>query len=280
MDSICRDLVAEHDALDGIVAAMEEPLWDRMTPAEGWAIRDQLSHLGYFDRTAHLALIDPDGFRAAADDLRRSTEDPSIGPGRSMSGPQLLAWWRQGRDAMVAALRAVDPKQRLPWYGPDMGARSFATARLMETWAHGQDIVDALNGVYLADRDTAPIDSAPVPPLVSRPETDRLRHIAHIGIQARPFAYRINRLEMPDAPVRVELIGPQGEEWSWGPAEADDLIGGRAIDWCLVVTQRRHRDDVALTVRGPHAQEWVEIAQAFAGPPSAGRAPLPSTGQR
>jgi len=147
----------------------------------------------------------------------------------------------------------LDPSQRLPWYGPAMAARSFATARLMETWAHGQDIVDALG--------------------VTRPSTNRLKHIAHIGVRARPFAYAINGRTLPAGDLRVELVGPEGDEWTWGDAAATDVIQGDALDFCLLVTQRRHLADTSLRVTGPGAQEWASIAQAFAGGPGAGRQP-------
>jgi len=134
-----------------------------------------------------------------------------------------------------------------------MAARSFATARLMETWAHGQDVADALG-------------------VVRRP-TARLRHVAHIGVRARPFSYAVRAMTVPTGDVRVELRGPDGEKWSWGQPDAPDAVRGDAVDFCLLVTQRRHRDDVGLTVVGPLATEWMAIAQAYAGPPGPGRAP-------
>ena len=141
----------------------------------------------------------------------------------------------------------------MPWYGPAMGARSFITARLMETWAHGQDVVDALGA--------------------ERPPTDRLRHVAHIGVGARPFSYVANGREPNPAPIRVELVGPHGDDWTWGPEDAPDRVTGPALDFCLLVTQRRHRDDVAVVAEGAAADEWLDIAQSFAGPPGEGRRP-------
>ena len=61
--------------------------------------------------------------------------------------------------------------------------------------------------------------------------------------------------------------------WTWGPEDAADRVTGPAIDFCLLVTQRRHRDDVRLVADGPAADEWLGIAQAFAGPPGPGRRP-------
>ena len=158
---------------------------------------------------------------------------------------------------MVDVFRALDPKTRLPWYGPAMAAPSFATARLMETWAHGQDIADTFG--------------------IVRTPTDRLKHVAHIGVRARAFSYVTNGREVPADDIRVALISPNGETWSWNDDAGDDnTVTGPALDFCLLVTQRRNVADTALVVTGPLAEDWLGIAQAFAGPPGSGRAPLAS----
>ncbi|MEU1276691.1 hypothetical protein [Streptomyces sp. NPDC005799] len=61
--------------------------------------------------------------------------------------------------------------------------------------------------------------------------------------------------------------------WIWGPPEAANRVSGPALDFWLLVTQRRHRDNLALTVSGETARQWLRIAQAFAGPPGPGRRP-------
>lgn len=256
MEAICDDLAAEHAALDDIVCDLPVAAWEVPTPAEGWAVRDQISHLWYFDDSARMAATDADAFALASAALLSdytSAEDPSLARGRSLAPDELLAGWRGGRAALLAALRPLDPKTRIPWYGPAMGARSFATARLMETWAHGQDVADALG--------------------VERTPTERLRHVAHIGVLARPFAYVNRSMDVPAADVRVALHAPGGETWTWGPDTATDSVEGEALDFCLVVTQRRHPADTKLVITGPAATEWMGIAQAFAGPPGGGRQP-------
>jgi len=253
MDPICDDLEAEHDALDEIVAPLTEDGWDLATPAAGWAVRDQISHLWFFDQRALLALTDPDGFAADMALLMAGGggTDASVEPGRTMTGTALLDAWRGDRRRLIATARTVDPKARIPWYGPAMAARSFITARLMETWAHGQDVVDALG--------------------VSRVPTGRLRHVAHIGVRARPFSYANRKMTMPDREVHVALVGPDGDTWTWNDPEAVDSVRGPALDFCLAVTQRRHRSDTGLVIEGAAAQEWMSIAQAFAGAPGDGR---------
>jgi uncharacterized protein (TIGR03084 family) len=200
-----------------------------------------------------MALRDPDEFAADLELLiAAGGTEASVAPGRSMTGVELLAQWRADRTSLLALARTVDPSARIPWYGPAMGARSFITARLMETWAHGQDVADALG--------------------VARVPAGRLRHVAHIGVRARPFSYLINGKALPEAPVHVALTAPDGSLWEWD-APAADSVRGDALDFCLVVTQRRHLDDTSLQISGDAAIEWMSIAQAFAGEPGNGRVP-------
>jgi uncharacterized protein (TIGR03084 family) len=252
MNELCDDLEAEHEALDVVLAAIED--WDIATPAQGWSVRDSVSHLWFFDQRARLAIADPEGFAADMAVLLERGIEASVEPGKGLAPDDLHERWRQDRAALLEVARALDPEARVPWYGPSMGARSFVTARLMETWAHGQDIVDV-----------APID---------RPATSRLRHIAHIGVRARPYSYAVNGLDLPATEVAVVLEGPDGDRWVWGDEQAPARVMGAAIDFCLVVTQRRHLDDVELEIDGEAAREWMRIAQAFAGPAGTGRAPL------
>jgi uncharacterized protein (TIGR03084 family) len=124
----------------------------------------------------------------------------------------------------------------------------------METWAHGLDIADALG--------------------IDRPATARLRHVAHISVRTRDFAFNINGRTPPADPFRVELAAPDGTTWSWGPEDAVQRVVGSALDFCLVSTQRRHRDDTDLKAEGTDADAWLDIAQAFAGVPGPGRRPV------
>jgi uncharacterized protein (TIGR03084 family) len=254
MQDLCDDLVAEHEALDDRVAELDEGAWTTITPAEGWTVADSISHLAFFDQTATLAAIDPDAFTANTQTLLERVlagADPSLDLGRSGPGTELLASWRRGRAAMVDAFRTLGAKTRLPWYGPPMSAASFATARLMETWAHGQDVADALG----------------LPPV----ESERLRHVAHIGVRARAFSYGVRSIAMPDVAITVELTSPSGSQWRW-EGDPGERVLGTALDFALAVTQRRHVADTSLVVEGDAAREWMSIAQAFAGAAGHGRA--------
>ena len=252
MQPICDDLAAEYESLDSIVAELGEPTWNMATPAPGWTVKDQIAHLAFFDGTARIAVIDAEAFKVDAERLVAGEIDPQA-MGRDLSGADLLEYWRKQRADLLDAFRSVDAKTRLPWYGPDMSARTSATARLMETWAHGQDIADALG--------------------IGREPTDRLRNVAHLCVSTRAYSYIVNAKEPPDGDVRVELAAPSGAVWTWGDAASTDRVTGPGVDFCLVATRRRHPDDTDLLVSGPLATEWIAIAQAFAGPPGEGRQP-------
>jgi uncharacterized protein (TIGR03084 family) len=122
----------------------------------------------------------------------------------------------------------------------------------METWAHAQDVTDALGVEHLSGA--------------------ALRQVAYLGVRTRDFAYVLHDRTPPPEAFRVELHAPDGELWTWGPDDAAQLVTGPAVDFCLLVTQRRHRADLALTATGNDADAWLDIAQAFAGPPGGGRA--------
>jgi uncharacterized protein (TIGR03084 family) len=256
MGSLTADLAAETADLTALLAGLAPPQWDLPTPADGWAVRDQVSHLAYFDETAALSATDPERFRREAAAMMSLGDDftESVARAHRQDAPaSLLAWFGRARAGYLRVFAALDPSLRLPWYGPPMSAASSVTARLMETWAHGQDIADAL--------------------AVTRRPTARLRHVAHLGVVTREFAFRLRGIPVPAAPVRVELAAPDGTVWSWGAPDAPDRVEAGALDFCLLVTQRRHRDDVRVAARGEGAATWLAIAQAFAGPPGPGRSP-------
>jgi uncharacterized protein (TIGR03084 family) len=251
---VLDDLTAEGAELDDLVSTLDESGFAAETPAPGWTIAHQIAHLAWTDRVAILAATDADGFARVLDEAMKDPAgfvDEGARKGAEVPVPELLATWRGGRTELVDALTAVPEGAKLPWFGPPMGVVSMATARLMETWAHAQDVADTL--------------------AVRRTPTARLRHVAHIGVRTVGFAFTVHGKPVPPTPFRVELTGPGGERWEWGPAGAEDTIRGPALDFCLLVTQRRHPDDLALEVTGEHAREWVPIAQAFAGLPGGGR---------
>ena len=251
--SLIDDLAAEVAALDAVLADLDDAAWMAQTPAPGWRVVEQVIHLVIFDERCKWGISDPDRFTQDLEFIRSSGGFSAIEAGYLSQAPaHLRTTWINGASDLRDAGRTVDPKARCRWYGPSMSATSMLTARLMETWAHGYDICDAIGVTPVA--------------------TDRLRHVAHIGVNARPFAYAANKMTMPDVPVRVELRSPSGETWTWGP-DADDVVRGDALGFCLAATQRRHVSDCGLEMTGDAAREWMSIVQAFAGPPGEGREP-------
>lgn len=248
------DLRAESDDLDALVAPLAAERWAEPTPAPGWTIAHQIGHLLWTDRVALLSVTDEAGF---ADALAKAMANPTgfveaAAEELAATPPdELLAEWRRTRGRLHDELLTVPDGRKLPWFGPPMSAPSMATARLMETWAHGLDVADALG--------------------VQRHATERLRSIAHLGVRTRDYAFSVHNLAPPAEPFLVELRGPGGDTWSWGPLDAAQRVTGSAEDFCFLVTQRRALRTLDITSVGEDAQRWLEIAQAFAGPPGGGR---------
>lgn len=254
-EGLLADLRDECAALDAVLGALPARRWATPTPAPDWDVRDQVWHLGWFDGEAARACASPEVY---AEENARALRDVSayaddvVRRGREREPGDVLAYWREQSRLFHEAASATGPA-RIAWHDTTMSVTSMVSARVMETWAHGQDVRDTLGLAPAA--------------------TDRLRHVAHLGASALPYAFRAHGHPPPERPVRVELVLPSGAAFTFGPAEAADRVTGRALDFCLVVTQRRHVDDVDLTVTGPLARQWLPIAQSFAGPPGPGRTP-------
>ncbi len=254
LEGVLADLAAESSALEALVAPLDESGWRTPTPAAGWDVATQVAHLAWTDEAALAAATDKEAWDAlvleAIADPDHAVDTAALAGG-AVPPDDLLARWRAGRDRLAEALRSVPDGQKMPWYGPPMSATSMATARYMETWAHGLDVHSALG---------------------AEPEvTDRVRHVAHLGVRTRRFSFAARGLEAPSVEPLVSLTAPSGEVWVWGPDDATESVTGPAYDFCLLVTQRVHRADTALVASGPGADAWLDVAQAFAGPPGEGR---------
>jgi uncharacterized protein (TIGR03084 family) len=254
--AVLADLTAEGDELERIVAPLDDAGWRTPTPAEGWDVAHQIAHLAWTDETAVKAATDTEAWDATVLQAMADPEgfvDAEAARGAQAAPADLLERWRTARRALATTLAEYPSGQKLPWYGPPMSATSMATARFMETWAHSLDVHEAL-GVVVTP-------------------TDRIRHVAHLGVRTRNFAFSVHQLEAPAEEFRVELTAPSGEVWAYGPEDAAQSVRGAAYDFCLLVTQRRHRADLDLVATGPDAVRWLDIAQAFAGPAGTGRDP-------
>ena len=254
LTQVLADLAAEGDRLDAVVAGLDDDGWHTPTPADGWDVADQVAHLAWTDGVALRAATD----KAAWDEVvLEAIADPEgfvDAQAHALAAePDLLARWRSARSDLHAALATYPSGEKMPWFGPPMSATSMATARLMETWAHSLDVHEALG---------APVE-----------DTDRIRHIAHLGVRTRNFAHQLHGLDAPTEEFRIDLVSPSGEVWAWGPDDATQTLTGSAGDFCRLVTQRVNRADTDLVATGADVDRWLDVAQAFAGQPGEGRAP-------
>jgi uncharacterized protein (TIGR03084 family) len=251
---IVDDLRAESDELDALVANLPENHWQTPTPAPGWTIAHQIGHLLWTDRVALTSVTDESAFGGL---LREAAADPAgfVDAAAEVEaqrpGGELVDDWRTTRRRLHDELLNVPSDRKLPWFGPPMSPASMATARLMETWAHGLDVADALGA--------------------RRKASSRLQSIAHLGVRTRDFAFAVHGLPPPKEPFHVELSAPDGPPWRWGPEDAAQRVTGSALDFCYLVTQRRPLAELDIVAVGADAQRWLTIAQAFAGPPGPGR---------
>jgi uncharacterized protein (TIGR03084 family) len=256
------DLLAEYRDMAALADTLTSAQWSAPSPFYGWTPWDEIAHLCYFDEAALQSVHHPERFAAEAKAL-----SARIASGEEISaiqrqhyghldGPALLTLWRTRHEALAGELVPLDPKARLPWYGPAMSSRSFASARLMETWAHGQDIWDVLRR--------------------RRPATDRLKHIAHLGVTTFGWTFVNRKLPVPAVSPYVALEAPLGGTWTWGDAASEHRVTGSAEDFCLLVTQRRHVDDTSLRYTAGPVADWLHVAQCFAGEPANG----PKAGER
>ena len=247
MKEILNDLLAEQAAVDILVAELTEEQWLLPLPVEMWTIKDAIIHIAFFDYAATKLM------KGEAEDLvtladAESGQDQYVRATRfhHLSGAEVLSWWREERTRMAAAFYDKQPKERIPWApGLPMSAKSLASARLMELWAHSVDIYDALE----------------LDPLVK----DRITSTLFLSWQARPNAYRINNLTLPDTPLYLELTLPSGQVWAKGEPEAADRITGSAREWALVAIRRRNWMVTALEVSGEEARRYASIVQTYAG---------------
>ena len=255
-----EDFKAECSALYDLVAELLDAEFDQKTAFKGWTLTNVFRHLHVWNQAANLTLTDGQGF---LDYLKVVQENGKAGGTLigfeerwldGLSGTSLRETWREYYDEVAANYATVDPSKRLKWGGPDMSARSCISARLMETWAHGQEIYDQLG--------------------VVRKNQDRIRNIVILGINTYGWTYAVREETAPEPKPYANLTAPSGEEWTFNDPSADDLIEGAAEDFCQVVTQVRNIADTSLRVIGPNATDWMSKAQCFAGaaqpPPAPG----------
>ena len=251
MRQITSDLEKQYHEFDNLVHNLNQKQWFLKTPFFQWTIFDQIAHIAFFDHEALLAIENPNKFMERAKGVMsviisgkswRKYTNALLG---ADDPAELMNLWRNIRNRLLSRLSSISPEDRVLWYGPDMSVRSFATARLMETWAHSQDVFDSLK--------------------IKRVNGTELFHVAHIGVTTFTWSFLIRKIDAPIIKPRIELTGPSDEQWRWGEPDATERVWGSAKDFCLVATQRRNVKDTDLKWKGNNVAKWLTIAQAFAG---------------
>ncbi len=256
---VVEDLTAEGDELYALLKDTDTGFWTETSSFKDWTVWDVIAHLHFSDYIALTSLSGKAAFRALAEEIAASKAGLKYvnqwlaQDGPSITGPDLLERWRNTFKQLCHALGAADPTQRFAWFGPGMKARMFATARQMETWAHGWEIYDLMNK--------------------PRVHTDRIHNIVAIGVRTYGWTFANRKLEVPEDVPHVVLQAPSGATWTFNDPDTEHRIEGDAVEFCQVVTQVRHVEDTQLRVQGDNARAWMEIAQCFAGPPEDPPAP-------
>lgn len=256
LSEVVTDLVADADELDRVLAGLDESQWRTPTPAPGWTVAHQVAHLAATFQLAGMAVADPGAFRSV---ISRLSDDfdanvaAALRPYLQSPPRELFERWKAERDTVVRALSSLPEDVTVPWLVRPLPASVLAAAGIMELFAHGQDIVDAVGA--------------------DRKPTDRLRHLVAFAVRTWDFGYLARGMTPPEVEFRFELTAPSGARWEFGPAGADQRITGPALDFCLLVTRRRHRADLSLRATGELADQWLDLAQAYRGSPGAGRQP-------
>jgi uncharacterized protein (TIGR03084 family) len=254
------DFREESETLFALLEPLEDEDWEQKTQFKEWTINDAIAHLHFGNYLADLSL---QGSAAFTDFIRRWLAE-SNQKGSHMAATHtwldgtknraLLKRWREFYQEMANRFVVADPKQRVKWVGPDMSVRSSITARLMETWAHGQAVYDLLGQV--------------------RNEEDRIQNIAVLGVNTFGWTFTNRGIAVPTDPPYIRLTAPSGAIWEWNlPVQQKNRIEGKAVELCQVVTQVRNLADTTLQVSGETATSWMSIAQCFAGPPENPPAP-------
>ncbi len=247
-----EDYRTEFQTLASLLSSLPDSVFNQPTLFENWTINDVIGHLHMFDVGALKSLHGPEQFDEFFAPIKKAlsggktfleAQTPWL---NGLESRHLFEAWQQTAQEVADTYAKADPKKRVKWAGPEMSARSSITARQMETWAHGQEIFDALG--------------------VKRVESDRIKNICHMGVSTFAWTFMNRQLPVPLPTSYVELIAPSGNVWHWNEVQEDNRIRGQAVDFARVVTQVRNVKDTSLVMSGHSADSWMQMAQCFAGP--------------
>ena len=255
------DFRDECNAVYSILENLKEKDYEMPTQFKGWTFNNVIGHLHVWNYAADISLKDGDEWKNFANSALQA-----LGNGSSMNefeqtitkgiqGPELLSMWKEYYTDMTERFAVADPKKRVKWMGPDMSVRSSISARHMETWAHAQELYDSLG--------------------LDRINEDRIKNIVIIGNNTFKWCFTVHKKSLPSIRPYLKLISPSGEIWEYNEFSEEHKIEGLAEEFCQVVTQVRNIQDVNLKLTGSIAEEWMSVAQCFAG--GAEQPPKPGT---
>ena len=256
MEKVTQDILDSVLDLNKILEILTDEEWKSPTAFKQWTPEEVVAHLFYFDRMTVYSVNFPEKFNDEASYMFKTfaalpnSLDRAVAVKKRLGANDSESLRRQWYDSafdMCSVFQDVDPARRCTWFGPDMGARMFMTARFMETWSHSQAIYDLIGE--------------------ERIYKDNIKNIATIGIKTFGWTYLNRKLEVPNQIPFISLLSPSGIQWEWNEPSAEEFIKGQASDFCHVVTQTRNIGDTDLEVVGDVARHWMSIAQCFAGDP-------------
>jgi uncharacterized protein (TIGR03084 family) len=241
------DLAAEQHALACLLDSLSTREWERPSAAAGWSVRDQVAHLADTEEVAADTLTGgPRSFARAVSRYRTAEDFTAAGcrRGRGRSPAELVGWWQTAAARTRGLLAGRAAAQRVAW-GYGLTVRAFSAGRLMEHWAHGLDISDAL--------------------AIPAAETPRLRHVARLGLDSLRYALARAHVRWPaDRSLRLELAGADGSPYVFGPREATDVLRGPLVQWCRIAVQRsRGGGPAGLEPTGELAELALRHARAY-----------------
>ncbi|MBA2323586.1 MAG: maleylpyruvate isomerase family mycothiol-dependent enzyme [Pseudonocardiales bacterium] len=243
---IFDDLEVELSRIDGILSNLSPEQWDSPSAASGWSVADVVVHLAQTEEFVLGSLRGTDRTEWFGDAVGGvdAVMSELVTCERDTTHAVVMARWRAAWTASVAALRAADPAQRLPWVTEPLRAASLATTRLAEHWAHTLDITTPLGLAY--------------------EDTDRLRHVAWLAHRTLPYAFTVALPGSPVPTVYAELTAPSGATWRYGSPNADVVITGPGAGWCRLGAQRTTPEESGLTARGDRADEVLQVVRNYA----------------
>lgn len=248
---------AESQTFRGLVADLSDAEWGLPTPAEGWSVRDQVAHVAFVFNLAATAASSPRAFADIVDSIPPGGFNDAVNAGLAPFGAgtthQVLQRWDSTNAEVSDALAAHDPAEPVPWLVNPLPVPVLTVAGMIEMFAHGQDIADAVG--------------SPVT------RTDTLAFHAGFVHRTRDFGYLAHGLTPPTHEFRFEIDLPSGARLELGPADSPDVVCGSAEHLCLLATRRRHRDDLDVQAQGDEATRYLTLAQAYRGPAGPGREP-------